>query len=101
MPAAGYSGTPLVNKLGIKPGLKIKLVNEPENYFSLFETNIREQLVKKNETPDIIHLFAKNRIEFESEMKRIKIFIKKNPVIIIWVSWDKKSQKSGLTLQKM
>jgi hypothetical protein len=33
---AGYSGTPLSKKLGIKPGFHIKLVNEPEYYFSLF-----------------------------------------------------------------
>jgi len=29
MALAGYSGTPLVKKLGIKPGDKVALVNEP------------------------------------------------------------------------
>ena len=33
---AGYSGTPLAKKLGIKAGFHIKLVNAPENYFDLF-----------------------------------------------------------------
>jgi hypothetical protein len=27
----GYSGTPLLKKLGIKPGMKVMLINEPEN----------------------------------------------------------------------
>ena len=93
MTSAGYSGTPLVNKLGIKPGMKIKLVNEPAGYFILLETNIQDQLIKKNEMPDIIHLFAKNQKEFESEMKKLKSFYKKNPTVTIWVSWYKKSAK--------
>lgn len=73
--------------------MKIRLINEPVDYFRLLETNIQDQLIKKNETPDLIHLFAKNRKEFEQEMKKIKPFIKKFPAITIWVSWYKKSAK--------
>ena len=36
MKTAGYSGTSLTKKLGIKNGYKIKIVNEPEGYFKLF-----------------------------------------------------------------
>lgn len=93
MTSGSYSGTPLINKLGIKPGMKIKLVNEPADYLILLETNIQEQLIKENEMPDLIHLFAKNQKEFESEMKKIKPFYKKKPAVIIWVSWYKKSAK--------
>lgn len=93
MTSTGYSGTPLINKLGIRPGMKIKLVNEPAGYFILLEPNIQDQLIKKNEMPDIIHLFAKNQKEFESEMKRIKSYYKKNPAVTIWISWYKKSAK--------
>lgn len=93
MPSAGYSGTPLINKLGIKPGMRIKLINEPADYFNLLETNIRDQLTKKNDMPDLIHLFAKSQKEFESEMKKIKPFYKKNPEVIIWASWYKKSAR--------
>lgn len=32
----GYSGTPLAKKLGIKPGFKIRLVNQPDYYLELF-----------------------------------------------------------------
>lgn len=90
---AGYSGTPLLNKLGIKPGMKISLVNQPGNYFDLIETNINNQICKKNETPDLIHLFIKNNTEFEQEMKKLNSFISKNPNITVWVSWYKKSAK--------
>jgi hypothetical protein len=30
---SGYSQTPLLKKLGIKPGTKILVVNEPEGYW--------------------------------------------------------------------
>ena len=33
---AGYSGTPLAKKLGIKAGFNMVLINAPEHYFSLF-----------------------------------------------------------------
>jgi hypothetical protein len=93
MPTAGYSGTPLLKKLGIKPPMKILLLNEPDNYFDLLETNVNDQLCHKNEIPDLIHLFVKTNKEFETQMKKLESFCKKNPAIIIWVSWYKKSAK--------
>jgi len=93
MSTSGYSGTPLLNKLGIKPLMKILLVNSPDDYYDLLETDISEQLCKKNETPDLIHLFVKNEKEIESEMKNLKPVIKQNKEVIIWVSWYKKAAK--------
>ena len=93
MPNAGYSGTPLIQKLGIKPGMKVLLINKPDDYYELTEVNINNQLCKKNETPDFVHLFVKNVKEFEAEMKKLKFFCKNNPNIVIWVSWYKKAAK--------
>ena len=93
MATAGYSGVPLINKLGIKPEMKVLLTNEPENYFELLETDITEQICNKKEIPDLVHLFVKNNKEFEKQMKKLKAFCKVNPKIIIWVSWYKKSSK--------
>jgi glutathione synthase/RimK-type ligase-like ATP-grasp enzyme len=87
MSTAGYSGTPLLKKLGIKEEMKVHLINPPENYFDLIEKNISNQLINKNEVPDFVHLFTQSRKEFEKEMKRIAMFCKKNLRIIIWVSW--------------
>ena len=93
MATAGYSGTPLIRKLGIKSGMKILLVNEPAGYHDLLEEDIRDQVCKKGETPDLVHLFATLLREFEAGMKSLKSLIKKNPSIVIWVSWYKKSSK--------
>ncbi len=91
MSGTGYSGKPLFEKLGIKPGTKILLVNPPENYFDLIGVNIKNQLCNSLEKPDLIHLFARNIKEFESLMKNIKTVCKKNPLVVVWVSWYKKA----------
>lgn len=91
MPTAGYSGTPLLKKLGIKPEHKLLLINQPKDYFELLEVNVNDQLCKKNETPDLIHLFVKNYNGFVAEMKKLDPLIKKNPNMSIWISWYKKS----------
>ena len=91
MATAGYSGTPLIKKLGINPGMRIVLINEPANYSDLLETTISAQLCKKNETPDLVHLFVTNNKIFETAMKKLQPDCKKNPAITVWVSWYKKS----------
>jgi hypothetical protein len=93
MVTSGYSGTPLLKKLGIKPEMKILLINKPDNYFKLLERDINKQSIKKSEVPDLIHLFVKTVKEFDVEMKKLKPFCKQNPNITIWVSWYKKAAK--------
>ena len=90
---AGYSGTSLLKKLGITPGMKILLINEPADYFDLLEKKISEQLCRENETANFIHLFVKSKKEFELAMRNIAGMIKRNNEVIIWVSWYKKSAK--------
>jgi hypothetical protein len=91
MATAGYSGTPLLKKLGIKAETRVQLVNAPDNYFKLLEADISPQIVKGKAIPDLVHLFVKNYKEFDAEMKKIKPLSKSNPDISIWVSWYKKS----------
>jgi accessory colonization factor AcfC len=95
MAEVGYSGTPLIKKLGIKPEMKIMVIHDPEEYFDLLGVNVSDQYFSKNEVPDFIHLFAKNIAVFKKEMAGVLKFCKKNPTIIIWVSWYKKS--SGIS----
>jgi hypothetical protein len=90
---AGYSGTPLLKKLGIKDSMTVQLVNAPDNYFKLLEADITSQLVKGKAIPDLVHVFVKTYAAFEAEMKKLKPLAKSNPHITIWVSWYKKSAK--------
>ena len=89
--ATGYSGTPLQQKLGIKPEMKILLINQPKDYFKLIGADINDQVITKNEVPDLVHLFVENNKSFETEMKKLQKFLPLKPTIIIWVSWYKKS----------
>ncbi len=89
MAAAGYSGTPLIKKLGIKPESKLVLLNIPDNYFDLLEQDVSSQLCRKGERPDIIHLFAERFSIFEQYIQQAKKLMQ--PHTAIWVSWYKKS----------
>ena len=61
--AAGYSRTPLVKKLGIKPGFKVFFANPPDNLQTLLgELPKNLTLLNKPMNPvDYIHFFTKNR----------------------------------------
>jgi hypothetical protein len=88
---AGYSGTPLIRKLGIDPRHRILLLNPPDGYKQWLDTDISGQVVNPGETPDLVHLFAADQKVFLYQMKKLESLRKKNPKIIIWVSWYKKS----------
>ena len=100
MATAGYSGTPLIKKLGIKPEMKVCLVHAPENYAQLLATDITGQLILANQVPDFVHLFAINKTVFEKAMRPILQWAKKNTEIIIWVSWYKKSSGMATDLNE-
>jgi hypothetical protein len=91
MKAAGYSGTPLAKKLGIKEKYKIRLINEPVYYLQLFTDMpenveiISDKKIKKN----FIHFFALNGKDLDKNIVLLKNEIVPNG--IIWVSWPKKS----------
>ncbi|NCD72174.1 DUF3052 family protein [Mucilaginibacter agri] len=90
---AGYSGTPLAKKLGIKEGAQISLINVPEHYFSLF-TDLPSELTitdLTNQKQDFVHFFTKQANEFTELLPVIRNNIKSNG--IIWVSWPKKASK--------
>ena len=90
---AGYSGTPLANKLGIKSGFNVLLVDAPAHYLSLFE-NMPDGVNFNDDAgnpKDLIHFFVKQEKIFLILLPQLKAQIKPNG--IIWVSWPKKSSK--------
>ncbi|MDP9185940.1 MAG: DUF3052 domain-containing protein [Verrucomicrobiota bacterium] len=87
---AGYSGTPLPQKLGIKPGTTIVVINEPPKYRKLLGK--LDQVTFSNRiraNSDFVHLFTTRRSELESELSILRGKIPDNGTI--WVSWPKKS----------
>jgi hypothetical protein len=91
---AGYSETPLVKKLGIKPGFNIAFVNTPLEF--LEELTLPEN-VKVNsrlkKSLDLVLLFVKSEKELQ---KKFAVYTDRLfPAGMIWVAWPKKS--SGVT----
>jgi hypothetical protein len=91
MASSGYSGTPLLKKLGIKEEMKILLLHAPADYMQWLEADIHAHLCKKNEVPDLVHVFATTEKIFLAEMEKLKPVCRQHTHIIIWVSWYKKS----------
>jgi len=89
---AGYSGTPLLTKLGIKEEMKLMLINAPANYTQLLDQDVTAQLTTKISESDFVHLFVTSRKELEKHFAKIILSAKEG--LIIWISWYKKS--SGL-----
>jgi hypothetical protein len=98
MALAGYSGTPLIEKLGLKEGLKLRLVNAPAEYFSWLETDVAGQLCPSGAVPDWVHVFAVTGRDFEREMRGLASVWRRNPQVVIWVSWYKKSSGKATDL---
>ena len=90
---AGYSGTPLAKKLGIKEGFVVVTVNPPKHFVDLLEP--LPTGVTISDTPklpaDIVHIFTNTRDQLARELSRSKNQIKQNGMI--WVSWYKKAAK--------
>jgi hypothetical protein len=96
---AGYSGTPLLKKLGIKPGYKIIIINEPAAYWDwLAPLPEGTDSNAKNGEVDFIHLFVKEKNTFEKEFLKNKKNLKKEGML--WISWPKKSSKVASDLDE-
>jgi hypothetical protein len=89
---AGYSGTPLAKKLGIKEHFIMMLINEPGYYFDLFsdfpEVDVTDS---KKVEKDFIHFFTKEEKVLKKQLPVLKKQLKQNGMI--WVSWPKKAAK--------
>lgn len=94
MTMAGYSGTPLVKKLGIKPGAKALIINEPKDYFDMINPLPEGAKFSKKAAgeQDFIHLFVTEFKDYSKRFKDNRKILKKDGMM--WISWPKKS--SGL-----
>jgi hypothetical protein len=91
---AGYSGTPLAKKLGIKPGSKVFTINAPKDYRTLLAPLPDGVAIaaKPNKTgSDIVHLFVTSAAEFERDWPKARAAMTIDGAL--WVSWYKKSAK--------
>ena len=88
---AGYSGTLLPQKLGIKPGLTVVTINAPAHYRHLLGTNPEGVTFSDRLKPDssFVHVFIKKRSELATRLPVLREKVADTG--IVWVSWPKKS----------
>jgi hypothetical protein len=88
---AGYSGTPLFQKLGIKPDTTVLVIDPPNNYRKLLGQlpNGAHLIERAPNAVDFVHLFTARREQLQTELKRLRK--KLSDTGTIWVSWPKKS----------
>ncbi len=95
---AGYSKTPLLKKLGIKPNFTMWVLNPPPNYFSILG-DLPENVQIKTASGDdynFIHIFTKAQSELSSQILLLKSSLAKDGML--WISWPKKAAKTTTDL---
>jgi hypothetical protein len=85
--SAGYSGTPLPKKLGIKPGHRVLLLNAPAG-FALEDTPV---VTRARGKADVILSFHTERKELE---KRLPVLRERmEQAAGLWIAWPKRASK--------
>jgi len=90
---AGYSGTPLARKLGLRDGHRV--------WFNAMPESVQEEIgeyaldlilvADPSEGIDAAHIFVTERAELESRLATLRHQIAKDGQV--WVSWPKKASK--------
>ena len=93
MASAGYSGTPLPQKLGIKPGMTLHVVDAPMDYSALIAPMGQKVAFATRLTKDVelLHAFVTKKDRLEELLDRARAGLGSDA--IVWVSWPKKAAK--------
>jgi hypothetical protein len=88
---AGYSGTTLVDKLGIKPDTRIAIINAPRGYRTTLGRLPRGVTVTSaaRGVLQVIQFFAVDRARLEQHLPALLRALA--PHGALWVSWPKKA----------
>jgi hypothetical protein len=103
---AGYSGTPLAAKLGIKEDPQVDVINAPPGFMRslgdlpngvvLRETNRERQRPETTNQLDVMVYFTKSRLELANEFPALARCL--SPAGGLWIAWPKKSSGVGTDL---
>lgn len=100
--AAGYSGTPLPAKLGLKDGMTAAFIALPPELDELagavdFAGVDRladwSGISGARQKYDAVHAFTRRRAEIEDRLGDVEAAIKRDGMV--WVSWPKKASKAA------
>src|SRR3954454_639153 len=85
--SAGYSGTPLPKKLGIKPGHRVMVLNAPEG----FALEGVAAVSRASGRADVILSFHTERRDLEKRIPVLRERMEQSAGL--WIAWPKKASK--------
>ena len=97
---AGYSGTPLATKLGIKPGARVALVRAPngfEHELDPLPDGVRLRTQARS-TQDVVLFFATRVAELERRFDGLARAIAPNGGL--WIAWPKRTSNVATDLRE-
>jgi hypothetical protein len=88
---AGYSGTPLTKKLGIKEGHRLAFPNAPDRLSGLLgELPAGAEVRSRVRGPlDVIVFFTESRAELERRLPALRRAM--DPAAGLWIAWPKRA----------
>jgi len=89
---AGYSGTPLPKKLGIKEGARLALVAAPDDFVESALAPLPDQVelrARARGRLDVIVFFTKSRADLERRFGKLASAL--DPAGALWIAWPKRS----------
>ena len=83
---AGYSGTPLLKKLGVKDDSRVAVLNEPSGFQGFAGVDTSSALRGKF---DVLVFFTTSRADFEKRLPALRKAME--PAAGLWIAWPKKA----------
>ncbi|HFC11561.1 MAG TPA: DUF3052 family protein [Anaerolineae bacterium] len=90
---AGYSGTKLGRKLGLKEGMRVLFINMPASVSAELTTDLSTTTAAQLDDTnlDYIHLFTKEFSVLDAQFGLLMQQLRPNGML--WISWPKKASK--------
>jgi hypothetical protein len=91
---AGYSGTPLPRKLGIKPGHRVLALGAPDGFVEQTLGELPDGVAVGRQgrgTADVIVSFHERRAELARRMPKLRGLM--DPAAGLWIAWPKRASK--------
>jgi hypothetical protein len=92
--SAGYSGTPLPKKLGIKPGHRVLVLSAPERFEEVTLGELPEGVKVARAArgkADVIVSFHTERADLAKRMPKLRAAME--PAAGLWIAWPKRASK--------
>ena len=89
---AGYSGTPLPRKLGIKPGHRVLVLRAPDGFAAEALAELPADVTVRRQargSADVILAFHRRRADLARAMPRLRELME--PAAGLWIAWPKRA----------